>query len=127
MDERSRCRRMHLLASLIIIAVLVTACGSGVEEAEDPLIARGQRLFMGTCAACHGSHGRGMPRLGSDLHDNAFIRGRSDADLLLFLQMGRNAKHPDNRQGVDMPPRGGNPMLTDEELEVLVTYLRLWN
>ena len=41
-----------------------------------------------------------------------------------FLIEGRPATHPDNSRGVDMPPKGGNPALTNENLQQIVVYLR---
>jgi len=81
-------------------------------------------LFLGTCATCHGQDARGMPKLGKDLHDNQFIKGMSDAELATFFKEGRLANHPDNEARVDMPPKGGNPMLIDEDLRLIAVYVR---
>ena len=40
------------------------------------------------------------------------------------IQVGRPAGDPLNDTGVDMPPRGGNPSLSDEDLAHIVAYLR---
>ena len=40
---------------------------------------------------------------------------------------GRPAYHPDNTQGVDMPPKGGNPALTDDDLLAIIAFQRTWN
>ena len=32
--------------------------------------------------------------------------------------------HPDNTSGVEMPPKGGNPGLTDEQLTDIIAYIR---
>ena len=34
------------------------------------------------------------------------------------------ATHPDNEQGVEMPPKGGNPALTDEQILLIIAYMR---
>ena len=62
--------------------------------------------------------------MGMDLRNNAFIAGMSDDEVVQFLIEGRRADHPMNTKGVDMPPRGGNPGLTDEDLRKVVAYLR---
>jgi len=41
-----------------------------------------------------------------------------------FLREGRRANHPENTTGIDMPPRGGNPSLTDQDLADITAYLR---
>jgi cytochrome c5 len=87
-------------------------------------VARGRETYGANCSICHGAEGQGKPRLGKDLRSNAFVGKMSDAELLDFLIEGRPAFHPDNQQGIEMPPRGGNPGLTDRDLEAIVAFLR---
>lgn len=42
-----------------------------------------------------------------------FIKSQSDAQLVEFIKKGRPASDPANTTKVDMPPKGGNPALTD--------------
>ncbi len=65
----------------------------------------------------------GLPGLGKSLVASDFIGGMSDADLVAFITEGRPADHPDNEAGVAMPPKGGNPALTDQDLLDIVAYL----
>ena len=81
-------------------------------------------LFASTCSRCHGPNGEGMPRLGKELTANEFVQSKSDAELVQFLKEGRPTSHPDNTRGVDMPPKGGNPAITDAQLASIVTYMR---
>ena len=113
-------------AAGLSILLIVSACGGGGDatSASSPDVAAGHELFKTTCGACHGMAGEGMPKLGKNLHDNAFVKGKSDAELVEFIILGRPATHPDNTRGVDMPPRGGNPAVTDEDLAKIVTYMR---
>jgi cytochrome c5 len=53
-----------------------------------------------------------------------FITEQSDAALINFLKEGRDASHPDNTTGVDMPPRGGNDNLSEQDLVDVVAYMR---
>ena len=85
--------------------------------------ARGRQAFAETCAACHGSDARGRPHLGKDLTASEFAIGLSDAELIEFIKAGRPAGDPLNTTGVPMPPRGGNPSLTDQDLADIVAYL----
>ena len=100
--------------------------GGGTQAAAagggDP--ARGAEIFRQTCAACHGTEAQGVPGLGKALTGNAFVQAKSDQELLQFLIEGRRAGDPANTTGIDMPPRGGNPSLTDEDLLAVVAYLR---
>ncbi len=84
----------------------------------------GQELFVSTCSACHGPEGEGIEGLGKDMTDSEFIAGLSDAELLEFIKTGRQSSHPDNTTGVDMPPKGGNPALTDEQILDIIAYIR---
>lgn len=119
--RRSAARGVFLALSPLA-AVLAAACGGPRVDASEA--ARGRDLFQRTCSLCHGTDARGMPRLGKDLHGNPYVRARTDAELVEFLERGRPANHPLNERGVDMPPRGGNPALTDDDLAAIVAYLR---
>ena len=117
--------------STAVLAVLVLAglgvsvgCGCGGSSEGGSEIARGEKLFRQTCSTCHGMNGEGINRLGKALVGNEFVALNSDGALVEFLIEGRAATHPDNTQGVDMPPRGGNPNLTDEDLAAIVAYTR---
>ena len=72
----------------------------------------------------HGADAHGLEGLGKDLHANAFVAGNSDDEMVAFLQVGRTPDDPANDTGVLMPPRGGNPALTDDDLLDVVAYLR---
>jgi disulfide bond formation protein DsbB len=84
----------------------------------------GETLFQNTCAACHGSDAKGLPGLGKDLTTSEFVKGLSDAELVAFITEGRPVDDPANTRGVAMPPKGGNPDLTDEDLFDIVAYIR---
>lgn len=91
----------------------------------DPTVVRaGGTTFQGTCAACHGANARGIPGLGKDLVMGDFINTHTDAEVLTQVINGRQPTDPLNTTGVLMPPRGGNPSLTDEKLTQVITYLR---
>lgn len=84
----------------------------------------GRSLFLGTCATCHGASGQGMPGYGKDLRTSQFVASLDDAKLLGFLKEGRQPWDPLNTTKVQMPPRGGNPMLKDDDLRDIVAFLR---
>jgi len=120
----------RLIVLLGILALVLAACGgNGDSEGGDDSssagdVAAGEEIFLGTCAACHGTDAHGIEGLGKDLHANAFVIGNSDGEMIAFLQVGRGPDDPANDTGVLMPPRGGNPSLTDEDLQDVVAYLR---
>ncbi|MDX1632298.1 MAG: cytochrome c [Thermoanaerobaculia bacterium] len=98
--------------------------GAGGDDASGEMVARGEKLYVQTCGTCHGKDAEGLPNLGKPLLDNEFIQEKSDAEMVEFLKKGRPATHPENTRGVDMPPKGGNPALTEEDLQAIVAYVR---
>ena len=118
-------KTLGALLGLLILGSGVVACGGGGGgDAVSGQVAEGHKLFKGTCAACHGPNGEGMPKLGKNLNDNAFTQSLSDTELVQFLKDGRPATHPDNERGVDMPPNGGNPAFTEADLALIAAYMR---
>jgi mono/diheme cytochrome c family protein len=114
-------------------AVVLAACGGtpvGTSTTAppgrgDPV--RGLTVFNGTCVACHGPGGVGVAGLGKPLTTSTFAAGLTDAELLAFLDTGRAADDPLNTTGIVMPPRGGNPALTDADLMDVIAFVRTIN
>ena len=91
----------------------------------DPaMIAEGQTAFSTVCTACHGLNATGVQGLGKDLVTSEFVNSLSDEDLAQFIIVGREFTDPLNTTGIAMPARGGNPALTDEQIDLIVVYLR---
>jgi mono/diheme cytochrome c family protein len=117
------------LVLLLISALGLAACGGGgqTEQAAAPTsqgdAAKGKELFT-TCSACHGPKGEGVSGLGKDMTQSKFIAGKTDEELVEFIKAGRPASDPLNTTGVNMPPKGSNPALSDEDLYDIVAYIR---
>jgi mono/diheme cytochrome c family protein len=88
---------------------------------------RGQPLFASTCSTCHGPDAKGLPNLGKDLTTSTFVKSQTDPQLVDFVKKGRPASDPANTTHVDMPPRGGNPSLTDAQLGDIAAYVHTLN
>lgn len=84
----------------------------------------GRQQYAKSCVACHGTNGRGLPKLGKDLVHSEFVKTQSDEDLVRFVLKGRTPSDPANTTKVDMPPKGGNPVLDEEDIACIVQYLR---
>jgi disulfide bond formation protein DsbB len=113
------------------LALGLAACSGGASSAATAApagstgdAAKGQTLFIGTCSACHGPDATGVVGLGKNLTTSTFVAERTDAEMIAFIQTGRPASDPLNTTGVDMPPRGGNPALTDANLADIIAFLR---
>jgi mono/diheme cytochrome c family protein len=127
--------RKGVLGVVIALAVAVVACGddSGGETPGTTLLpppgdaVAGLAVFNGTCITCHGPGGVGVAGLGKPLTTSEFAAGLTDAALLAFLDAGRPADDPLNTTGIAMPPRGGNPALTDADLMDVIAFVRTIN
>ena len=115
------------------LTLVLVSCGGGDDEpadsgsesttSEGDAVA-GEGLFQSTCSACHGPDAKGLPNLGKDMTTSTFIKGQSDAELMAFIKVGRSVSDADNTTGVDMPPKGGNPALSDEDLMNIIAFMR---
>ncbi len=100
------------------------AGGGNTAVSYDPaLVTKGEQLFL-TCSACHGADALGLPNLGKNLVDSEFTHSLSDQDLLTFVKTGRPSWDALNTSGIDMPPKGGNPAFTDEDILAIIAYIR---
>jgi mono/diheme cytochrome c family protein len=82
------------------------------------------QLKFGTCAGCHGADATGITGLGKSLVGTEFMASNSDQQLLEMIKRGRPSSDPANTTGVDMPPKGGNPALSDSDILNIIAYLR---
>jgi disulfide bond formation protein DsbB len=87
----------------------------------------GRELFAASCASCHGVDGEGIDGLGLPLDGSEFVVGLSDKDLRNFIKTGRPVWDAGNKSGLDMPAKGGNPAITDTELDAIIAYIRALN
>lgn len=136
--------KQNFLLLILLLAMptfILTACGGSsvaqsasnqepvskqAEPAQAPAgdPAAGRELFIATCAACHGPAGQGVPGLGKDMTSSEFIAGLTDDELVEFIKIGRDPSDPLNTTGVAMPPKGGNPALSDQDLYNITAYIR---
>ena len=80
----------------------------------------GEQLYMQNCMVCHGDDGSGaMPGI-LDLEQNRGWSIIDDATLLTRLIEGIQKPGA----SINMPAKGGNPKLTDNELMKIIGYMR---
>ena len=135
-------KKTLLILSLLVVLAVLAACGGGsapapaeqpaaqatvAQPAAQPVAAgdpaKGKESFT-VCAGCHGMDGKGIQGLGKDFTTSEFVKSQTDEQLLAFLKVGRPASDPANTTGVDMPPKGGNPAFTDQQLLDVISYVR---
>lgn len=105
-------------------ASTTVAGGGGGGEAAGGDAGAGAGVYSSTCQACHGSDGVGIDGLGKALAASVFVQSLSDDELATMIQVGRDTSDPANTTGVAMPPKGGNPALSDTDLQDVVAYVR---
>lgn len=130
----------------ILIAILamtvLAACGGGdkkEEAAAQPAAAQpaaaapaapvgdaanGGKIYSTACVACHGPDAKGVTGLGKDLTTSEWVGQQSDTQLVEFIKKGRDAGDALNTTGVAMPPKGGNPAMSEQEIADIVAYIR---
>ena len=115
----------------VLIGLLVVGC-AGTEDAAvvtesavtsgDPVNC--EALYQTTCFACHGTNATGLPGQGKDLTTSAFSRSLTDEQFVAFVKEGRDVNDPLNTTDSDMPPYGGNPALSEQDLFDIVAFIR---
>lgn len=103
-------------------AEALAAAGGDAELAG--YIASGKKIYASTCAACHGPAAKGLKGLGKDLTANEFVAKSDDDTLLAFINRGRGPSEPGNTTGIAMPPKGGNPAMSEDNILDVIAYMR---
>jgi len=81
---------------------------------------RGAQVYQETCVVCHGEDGRGALEGVPNLTDP---RGRlAKPDELLVRNMIEGFQSPGSP--MPMPPKGGNPDLSDQDMVDVLAYMR---
>ena len=84
----------------------------------------GAAHYAEACASCHGELGVGVEGLGTALANSPHVSGLTDDELWTVIRDGRAADASDNRTGIAMPPSGGQPGLTDEQIGDIILYVK---
>lgn len=133
--------RKALMLSMVIftvLAIVLASCGSGEQtpaSGQQPGVAqkaalqkgdpaKGKDLYVQSCSACHGPDATGVKGLGKDMTTSEFVKTRTDEQLLEYTLKGRTPDDPLNTTGVAMPPKGGNPALTDQQIMDIIAHIR---
>lgn len=125
----------QVIVLVALFALLLASCGgagSDIDtttahplEAGNPLA--GTDVYKASCRNCHGAELQGVPGLGKPLAPSEFVVTNTETELAAFIAVGRPAGHPENMQGVAMPPKGGNPSLGEQDLLDIAAYLKAQN
>jgi len=80
----------------------------------------GEAIYKQTCVACHGANGQGTVPGAANFTDEKGVLSKSDSVLLAHIIKGYQSPG----SPMAMPPRGGNPKLTDDDLKKTLAYIR---
>jgi len=105
-----------MIDSRMIAGFLVGAAMTSVSTAAPP-----EQLYAQTCVACHGANGKGViPGMPDLTARSGPLASKSDSELVSSIMAGVKT----SRSPIAMPPKGGNPALTEADAVALVAYLR---
>ena len=91
-----------------------------VADEDAHTVTAGQLIYSQTCIACHGANGKGTIPGVADLTDREGALAKADEELLKSISEGFQS--PGSM--LAMPPKGGNPTLTEEDEKAVLGYLR---
>ena len=105
--------------ALLLIASFAGRCGepSLYPQFPDPRLKQGRAIWIGTCEACHAHDLAGAP-LVADRKAWAPRLAKGTQALYASALGGLTGA-----KGTQMPPRGGNSKLTDDEVKAAVDYM----
>jgi cytochrome c5 len=101
---------MKARLALAALAAATLAWFAAPAAAQD--LAAGKAVYEGACVACHGTGVLGAPKVG----DAAAWKARSAGGMGPLLASAKNGRGA-------MPARGGNPSLTDAQLQNAISYM----
>lgn len=103
--------------SLLLILGLTSPASAG--EVPRGNADAGASVYSQTCIACHGPRGKGTVPGAPDFTQADDVFAQSDATLLAHMRDGFQSGG-----GMAMPPKGGNPNLTEQDLMDALEYIR---
>jgi len=99
-------------------AVLMAMAGLSPVMAADS--GRGAEIYAQTCVACHGADGRGTLPGVPDFTSKSGPLSKGDSVLLQHITDGFQTPG----SVMAMPPKGGNPDLTEDDVIDVLYYIR---
>lgn len=112
---------MRLQNGLFMLVVAAAVAGVFVSQASVGADAKkGEAVYNQSCAACHGSDGKGTLPGTPDFNAKNGVLSSTDAVLADRITNGYQSKGA----AMAMPPKGGNSSLTAQDISDVIAYLR---
>lgn len=97
--------------------------GDTPKAADSAVLARGERIYVASCSACHGTGGQGIPGMATRMADNPSIRSPDASSLIhAVLKGARAARTVSNPTGAGMPAYAWK--LNDADVAAVLTHVR---
>ncbi len=126
--------RSTITLLIVTLGVLLAACVGDVSSPggagdTQPFTGSGQpvaggQIYGNACSSCHASDLLGLDGLGNQLAPSEFVATTTERELADYISEGRPANDPDNTMGIEMPPKGGSPWLSDRDMVDVAAYLK---
>jgi len=97
---------------IIVTSLLFVGCSDPEAAKQKEALAKGEAIVKQTCFVCHGQGINGAPIIGNSKMWGKRIEQGKDA----LMQSALNGKG-------DMPIKGGNPNLSDEDISLAIDYM----
>ncbi|MBL4711107.1 MAG: cytochrome c [Gammaproteobacteria bacterium] len=97
-----------------------TKAGATQVAVESSTGATGKETYEKTCVACHGDEGKGAFPGTPDFTSSDGILAKSDAELIRNITNGFQSEG----SPMAMPPKGGNPNLSESGIKAVLAYIR---
>ena len=93
--------------------------------AQNPSFQNGKQVYQETCIACHGDDGKGTLPGVPNLTRKEGLSHTSHSDFALFKHV-EHVEYGLKTPGASMamPPKGGNPSLTEKDVKDVLIYMR---
>lgn len=105
----------------VAVTVLVSFLTPAIAADETEMTLKtGQSIYSQTCIACHGANGKGMIPGVSDLTATDGPLAKEDTELATSIRDGLATPGA----ALSMPAKGGNPALSNEDIQAVLAYLR---
>ncbi len=106
--------------AVAILLILLAAHAVAQSDSAVATISLGREVYSQTCMACHGGDGKGtMPGV-RDLTGEETSLAKTDDVLIRSITEGLTLSDTP----IPMPPKGGNPSLSDAEIRAVLAYMR---
>jgi len=107
---------MRSIPALLAALVSMTAFA----DATSTDVAAGKAVYSQTCIACHGANGKGAIPGVQDLTGSDGPLAKSEEELINSITNGFQSPGAP----LAMPPKGGNPALTPDDIKAVIGYVR---